>query len=103
VEVDGETVIAVTNPTKIFETIEYSLDSFMVFVEVRGEAVFPDARDFGRNVGRLIYTESFDRMSVGPLISMLGIQREQQIMPKLRCKALLCQAPYPPSCNAFAI
>lgn len=50
-EVDGETVIAGGDTTKVLEAIKHPLDGVPAFVEIWGEAVFPDARDLGRNVG----------------------------------------------------
>lgn len=73
-EVDGETVIAGSNPTKIFEAIEHSLDGIAAFVEVRREAVFPDARDFGRNVGRRPLCFDFLAHGVG-VVSLVAVDQ----------------------------
>jgi hypothetical protein len=71
-EIDGETVIAGSNPTKIFKAIEHPLDGIPAFVKVRGEAVLPDSRDLRRDVGRCSLALDFltHGVSVVSLVAM---------------------------------
>ena len=50
-EVDGETIIACSDATKVLEPVEHPLDGISAFVEIGGEAIFPDPCDLRRNVG----------------------------------------------------
>lgn len=73
-EVDGETVITGSNPTKVFQAVEHSLDGIPTFVKVRGEAVFPDAGDLGRDVGRCSLGFDFLTHGVG-VVSLVAVDQ----------------------------
>lgn len=51
-EVGGEPVVSGCDATEILEPVEHALDGVAVSIKVWRETVFPDAIDFGRDVGR---------------------------------------------------
>lgn len=73
-EVDGETIVPGGDTAKVLEAIEHSLDGIPAFIEVRGEAVFPHARDLRRDVGRRVLGRDFLAHGVG-VVSLVTVDK----------------------------
>lgn len=73
-EVDGETVIAGGDTTRVFEAIEHALDGVPAFVKIWGKAVLPDARDLGRNVGSCALRSDFPAHGIR-VVSLVAVDQ----------------------------
>ena len=69
----GEAIVSGSNSPEILEASEHAFDRVAISIEIRREAVLPDAVDLGRDIGRRALALDLVTDGVG-IIAFVGVE-----------------------------